>query len=177
MNQLKRYAIQQMVAVLPSYDEDGGNETKVLVDDGNVIFVNKKVKYVIQWIKKQSLYNVDLLMKEQQVCFAKSQILPIPLSPNCILLPIKYRKPVGENDGAYAYISMDWVERVEARVTSATDKLHSTVIFKGPFGAQVGELHAEMQPVKLMQQLAIAKTIRKQYFSDVYEDQYQVAIH
>ncbi|OEF96848.1 hypothetical protein [Desulfuribacillus alkaliarsenatis] len=160
-----RYTLDKLVALLPTY-QNAGNATEVIWSDGERLIIHKKLKYVLHDFKRKSLYNVDLLMKEQQVCFARKQILPVPISPRCILVPIKYRKPIGENDGAYGYVSVDWIESVEEINSQGLD--YSVIILKD----NLGELSTITKSRILKQLIMIVQTVGRQSFSNVHANEY-----
>ncbi|OEF96109.1 hypothetical protein [Desulfuribacillus alkaliarsenatis] len=148
--------LDKLSAALPSYDTNGANITSTIWSDGTHKTHDQSLKNWLHEIKMHSPYNVNLLKTKTENFFARKQLLPIPLSPNCILIPFKVRRPIGENDGAYGYIALDSIETIEeAAITSG-----ATIILKNS---------RNIIPVltkydKCKQHVAIANVVRNQYF-------------
>ncbi|OEH85554.1 hypothetical protein BHU72_15120 [Desulfuribacillus stibiiarsenatis] len=171
--------IENITSIIPEYSQDGGNITHILLTDGQHVTIDKKNKNVIQQLKAQSSYNVDLLMRQHSSCFAKRHLLPIPIHPKCILVPIKVRKPYGENDGAYGYVSVDHIDGIEAISPDSLKENKNSGLGMDILGGfrfrsiitlkdNLGTIPTSMQASHISQQVAIVQSVRQEYFKNVY---------
>lgn len=101
------------MALLPVYDQNGANVTEVIMEDGTRTIINRRVLTVMNELKGQSRFNVDLLVKESKPYYGRKQAIPIPVNYNSIYIPCKTRRPVGANDGAFGYISMKHILAID----------------------------------------------------------------
>ena len=154
---LDRYRLHQLAAALPKYQANGANITDTIWDDGCSFDIDVSIKGFVNIFKNRSLYNVDFLMKRQYMYFAKKQLLPIPISPGCILLPIRIRRPIGDRDGAYGYVSCDQIDRVRPYVNG---QWRSIVALKDI----ETEIPTMMNYRQLSQQWVITDSICDRYF-------------
>lgn len=100
-----------VVAILPIYQN--GNVTKLITYDDRQIIYDRTCKTVLKNIAK--FYGVDLAAVREQYRrpLNKRYSIPIPLSKELILVPIKVReKPLGENDGTLGYINLSQIEEL-----------------------------------------------------------------
>lgn len=155
---MEQYEVEQLMAALPKYHSDGANITETIWNNGCFQDVDVAIKVFMRFFKGLSMYNVELLMKRERACFAKQQLLPIPVSPGCILLPIRIRKPVGSHDGAYGYVSLDGIDEV----LSETRGVYRSVIVLKDVDRRILTM---MDQRRLLQQAAIADSIRHRYFT------------
>jgi hypothetical protein len=95
---------------VPIYDENGGNITKVYLDDGTFIIDNRRLTLVIE--KIAGVFAVDLknVRKKYSKLIDRKNTIPIPLHQDLILVPVKMRKPVAREDGAWGYIVLSKVQ-------------------------------------------------------------------
>lgn len=100
-----------LAAFLPIYDD--GNVTQVLTSCGKEFVVRKTCKTVLKNLAR--FYNVDLVAVREYYGKAvnKKQGVPIPLTTNLLLIPVKARKnPLGENDGTFGYVNFREIKQV-----------------------------------------------------------------
>lgn len=100
-----------LAAFLPIYDD--GNVTQVLTSCGKEFVVRKTCKTVLKNLAR--FYNVDLVAVREYYgkVVNKKQGVPIPLTTNLLLIPVKARKnPLGENDGTFGYVNFREIKQV-----------------------------------------------------------------
>lgn len=110
-----------LAALVPYYDQDGGNATLIFTTGGEVFEDQRTVKWNLRLLAR--LFSVDLeaARRNQGEYFHYAQGLPLPLSPALVLVPLKTRNAVGKNDGCHSYLnpsavmSLDAVEQGKAR--------------------------------------------------------------
>ena len=99
---------RDVVGFLPIYKDDIGNCTRVLLENGEIIyknslksFLNRLCKYYFLDLKEIQLYYGEILGAKNTV--------PIPFDKK-VFMPVKYRKPRVKNDGAIGYLWIDYIE-------------------------------------------------------------------
>lgn len=92
-------------ALVPYYDEQGGNATLIFTAGGEVLSDRRTLKWNLRRLAR--LYSVDLEATRGNLreYFHYSQGLPLPLSPSLVLVPLKTRRAVGKNDGCHSYVN------------------------------------------------------------------------
>lgn len=118
-----------IAAMLPVYN--GGNVTKIITADGQEIIDRKTCRTVLRNIAQ--IYNVDLsaIRRHYRKPLNKKLGVPIPLSMDILLIPIKFRKkPLGANDGTLGYVNLGQIQGVmpEGRTTSLINLKSGVVI-------------------------------------------------
>lgn len=110
-----------LAALVPYYDQDGGNATLIFTTGGDVFADHRTVRWNLRRLAR--LFSVDLeaARRNQGEYLHYSQGLPLPLSPALVLVPLKTRTAYGKNDGCHSYlnpsavVSLDAVEQGKAR--------------------------------------------------------------
>lgn len=97
---------QQVTAIEPCYGEEGGNATRIYTASGQVHTVNNRLQTVLKNIV--AFYNCNLteLRKSYGNLLEASQSLPLAVSFNLVLIPLKTRIPRFEQDGATAFVNL-----------------------------------------------------------------------
>ena len=101
-----------IAAFFPIYD--GGNVTCVLTRSGKQLPIRRTCKTVLKNLAR--FYNIDLTAIREYYGKAvnKKQGVPIPMTTNLLLIPVKARKnPLGENDGTFGYVNFREIKQVE----------------------------------------------------------------
>ena len=99
-------SISTIVALEPCLGQDGGNAVRVYTRDGRAYLDERTIKSVLKNIC--ACYNADLSSLRSnygQYLHCKLDV-PIPLSPVLVLVSIKMRRPLFENDGATGYVNL-----------------------------------------------------------------------
>lgn len=100
-----------IAAFLPIYED--GNVTQVLTSSGKQFLVRRTCKTVLKNLAR--FYNIDLAAVREYYGRAvnKKQGVPIPMTTNLLLIPVKSRKnPLGENDGTFGYVNFREIKQV-----------------------------------------------------------------
>jgi len=101
-----------LAAFIPVYDE--GNVTHVITKKGKRFPIRRTCKTVLKNLAR--FYNVDLASIREYYGRAvnKKQGVPIPITTNLLLIPVKARKnPLGENDGTLGYVNFREIKQLE----------------------------------------------------------------
>ncbi len=119
-----------LAALVPQYDQSGGNATLIYTMEGEVGGDRRTVKWNLRRLAR--LYCVDL---EATRCRFGSYLecrqgVPLPISTVLVLVPLKVRRPVGKNDGCYGYFNPAAVEDVAA---GRAGNAGSVIVLKGGY--------------------------------------------
>lgn len=111
-----------LVAFLPKYIDLKGNCTIIYGRDARKLVVEKSIKTVIRLIAKYYMLDLNEAKKRYKPLISSSNLIPIALSKSDVFVPIKTRKPMYKNDGAFGYINIKYIKEVK-------DKEDSTYIY------------------------------------------------
>lgn len=102
----RSYQYQDVVAIEPSYGSAGGNTTRIYTRQGKTHHDNRRLQAVLSSMVAYYDADLDNLRKNYRTYLNCRQGIPLPLSPRLVLVPIKMRSVVSENDGATGYINL-----------------------------------------------------------------------
>lgn len=104
--------VESIVALEPCYGAEGGNATRIYDKHGQVSVDPRRLETVLRQLARY--YSVDpaALRKNYGRTLSCSQYVPLPFSVNFILVALKMRRPLTENDSATGYINLSAVEDV-----------------------------------------------------------------
>ena len=96
---------EEFAALVPCYDENGGNATLIYSAGGAVEADRRSVKANLRRLAR--FYQVDLEAARRRYgqYLGRAQGVPLPFSLSLVLVPVKMRVPVGKNDGADGYVN------------------------------------------------------------------------
>jgi hypothetical protein len=95
-------------AYIPCYH--GGNAVEAVKKDGESIIVDRSIKSLMRSILKENSIDIHSLRKNYANIINRSNLIPIPLGLNSVLIPVKVRKTIGVNDGSYGYIDLSSIK-------------------------------------------------------------------
>ncbi len=103
----------EILCLIPFYDEYGGNSTRILLEKGKELVIERRTKTVVKDIAR--IFAVDLAaMKERCGPYVgRKTSTPLPLRPDFILLPVKMRVPSAKDQGAWGYLVLQKIEACE----------------------------------------------------------------
>lgn len=102
-------------AVIPIYTDTGANFTKIISSDGNVVIENP-IGTVLKKICNYYHHDLKASNSEYRKRLKIHKLPPIPLTGRLTFIAIKTRVPFGKNDGAYSYINIENVKKVEGDI-------------------------------------------------------------
>lgn len=118
----------QFAALIPFYDDYGQNSTCILYKDGSKEYFGCPVKSYIQKL----LY--ELHLDPKAVSFWTTKTIgtklnsPITIDDSLILIPVKFRKSVGKQDGCFGYVCNDCIkEPHDFSITLTNDEVLPTL--------------------------------------------------
>ena len=144
--------VSEIAALEPCYILDQGNLVRVHKRDGSTFLNHRSMKAVIRNIC--ACYNADLrtLAANYGHYLHCKQDVPIPLSPALVLVRLKMRRPMYENDGATGYVNLRDVTGISAPGPDREQEASCLVDLKG--GGSVPSLFSEDN---VRRRLAMAK--------------------
>ncbi|PKM83702.1 MAG: hypothetical protein CVU88_01610 [Firmicutes bacterium HGW-Firmicutes-13] len=144
-----------MAALLPIYREGRGNLTKIIKSDGSEVLLNKNIKGVIKRLARLYLVDLSSIVGEYGKILGRTNLIPIPLTQNLILVPLKTIAPLLPGDSAYGYFSFTAIKEIKG----CQDKENkSKVILRN--GIKVGIISTQETVLK---QLKNAEIVDKHY--------------
>ncbi|WHH59561.1 hypothetical protein [Petroclostridium sp. X23] len=115
MDMLENIPAGCIAAIIPEYEPNTGNVTRILDVDGNEYKIYKRVKTILK--KLGRIYAIDLpaLRLKYAPILNQQNVIPLPFNENVILIPIKMRKPIAENDGSLGYVNLSMIEKIQKK--------------------------------------------------------------
>lgn len=95
---------QNINCIVPVYGETGGNVTQVHLDDGRVLTDSRKICTVLKSLAKIFTIDIETARIKYSKLVDRKISVPIPLHQDLVLVPVKMRKPVAREDGAWGYV-------------------------------------------------------------------------
>jgi len=102
-----------IVALLPKYIDLKGNCTIIYGKDTKKLIVEKSIKAVIRSIAKYYMLDLNEAKKRYKPLVFSSNLIPIPFTKSDVFIPIKTRKPMYKNDGAFGYVNIKYIREVK----------------------------------------------------------------
>lgn len=96
----------------PDYRSGVGNVCKMIFKSGKGWESILEKTCIIRWAKH---YRVDLMALKDDTEFYlhRRKYIPLVLSEDCTLIPIKVRHPIFKDDGAYGYVREECIAYVD----------------------------------------------------------------
>ncbi|HSW35618.1 MAG TPA: hypothetical protein VLH18_03350 [Candidatus Limnocylindrales bacterium] len=98
--------VTSIVALEPCYGTQGGNATRIYTRQGEILEDKRRLLTILK--KTVRYYSLDLTSLRQNYAtyLGCNQNAPLPLSAQLVLVPLKMRQPLVENDGADGYVNV-----------------------------------------------------------------------
>lgn len=104
---------RQLAALVPAYDEYGGNCTQIWLTDGQVIWDKRKVDTVLKELAGVFAIDLSQLKRNCRANLGRWRNLPLTLHYDLWLVPVFCRRAVDRNDGCMGYVVFQQIETVE----------------------------------------------------------------
>ena len=95
---------QNINCLVPVYNEAGGNVTQVYLDNGRLLTDNRKISTVLKSLAKIFTIDIETARAKYSKLVDRKISVPIPLHQDLVLVPVKMRKPIAREDGAWGYV-------------------------------------------------------------------------
>ena len=99
-----------MLCFYPYYDNHGGNGTRVLLEDGQVLTDKRKTKTLLEAMGRIFAADLAALRHKYQGVLGHKGLVPLPLHCDLVLVPFRVRRVQYKDHGATGYVVLDRVE-------------------------------------------------------------------
>ncbi|NMA82883.1 MAG: hypothetical protein GX962_03350, partial [Epulopiscium sp.] len=110
MEEIDRVGIR---ALVPYYGEWGENQTLIYSLEGDIFCYPHGMRNFLQLFVRQQELDLYQLRKKYGELLQKRNGIPLPLGFYLVLIPVKLREPIAKGDGAYGYVVLEQVEKIE----------------------------------------------------------------
>lgn len=104
-----------LIAILPIYEENIGDCTEIIVQEGSSFILNYKLSTIIKALEKYYMINLKETNRIYSKFINSKNLIPIPFDANNIFIPIKTRVPIFKNDRAFGYINLKSIKGIIQR--------------------------------------------------------------
>ncbi|NLW07047.1 MAG: hypothetical protein GX039_03565 [Clostridia bacterium] len=113
-NWLNQYSLPKLNCLVPVYGsgDDAGNYTEVWLDDGHKILDRRRTRTVL----KHLAAFMGISSRPQKTPWSRdkqSQLPPIILGPDTVLVPLRLRRPRNRDEGGTGYVVANKIIRCE----------------------------------------------------------------
>lgn len=116
-----QFDLKDISAVIPYYDKNGGNFTKIITKQGEEITDTRRVKTVLGELVKFYALDLTMIRRKYGSFICQRNIVPIPINSEVTLVPFKLRKPLYIKDGSLGYIVLEDIkETLEEQGSNGT---------------------------------------------------------
>ncbi len=117
-----------IAALEPIYGENGGNLCQVYTSSGEVFVLEKKVETFVRRIVESYNYSLKVMRENNKRILHCNHFVPLAVAPRLVLVPVKMRRPLGNNDGATGYINNSSLLKVTENEKDGENSLPSCSI-------------------------------------------------
>ncbi len=104
--------LPDLAALQPVYHRDYGDASYIYLKSGQVILDNRSIRGVKQALARLKALDQAHLRRLCGQELGHRLNLPLPLSAQLMLVPLKMRQPLTENDSAYGLVNLVAVRKV-----------------------------------------------------------------
>ncbi|NLC51375.1 MAG: hypothetical protein GX764_03600 [Firmicutes bacterium] len=103
----------EIAALVPIYCQDGGNGTGVMTTNGRCLSDKRSLRWFLRRLCRHLAVDLEALREKYGACIDRRNFVPIPLSPQLVLVPLHLRQPRIKGDRASGYVNLIAVKKVE----------------------------------------------------------------
>lgn len=104
----------QMVCFYPFYGENGGNYTRILLEDGRELVDKRRTTTMLEALAAIFATDLGALRRKYRSILGHNGLVPLPLHRDLVLVPFRVRRVQYKDHGATGYAVLDKVEGMEA---------------------------------------------------------------
>ncbi|NLI60466.1 MAG: hypothetical protein GX375_03440 [Clostridiales bacterium] len=112
MREVRDWMDKGMCGLLPIYDDDGGNYTKLIFENDSPIIIKKRTNTILVRLAAFFQKDIRLIRAQAREVTGRRNMNPLPITQDIILVPFKVRKPIGKDDGAVGYFYHRAIENI-----------------------------------------------------------------
>ncbi|WP_120168777.1 hypothetical protein [Thermohalobacter berrensis] len=130
MDKIEKLLDEGIMAIVPVYINMKGNVTKIITREKNEFQTNRSIKTFLRILA--SFYGVDLRVSRKYYgkLIGAKNIVPFYFDRDNILVPVKVRKPISKNDGAFGYINLKYIREVKEKKKTVNIILEGNISIK-----------------------------------------------
>lgn len=113
--------------LIPVYQQDIGNGTKLIGEDGTCYVDRRTIKTVLKILCQYYTIHIEAYRAKYGKLVNQRLGVPIFIHPHLMLLPLKMRKPLFVKDGAYGYVNLYAIENMKEKDGHTRIILHNDV--------------------------------------------------
>lgn len=102
--------MDKIIYFIPSYEKNTGSVTKVMAESGEETTANIKCKSYFNRICREHAVDSFASKSKYGKLTGSVNCVPIPLTSDILLIPIKVRKPIAKSDGAMGYVNFHQIK-------------------------------------------------------------------
>lgn len=118
---------REINALVPVYDELGGNSTLVCLTGGQKFLDRRKMRSVLRSLAQVFATDLRAARSNYAHLINRKNSVPLALHQNLILVPVKMRQPAAKDQGAWGYVVKS---KVLAYRTLEDNPHHTEIIFE-----------------------------------------------
>lgn len=105
--------ILQAAAFVPVYKNDAGQGVLFFFRDGSKRWLPKSPRALLNHLGKMFAIDLREARRRFSPLVGTINLCPIPVTPFCIFVPVKVRKPLLKGDSAYGYFRLRSIQDIE----------------------------------------------------------------
>lgn len=133
MKKLKMIIEKGVCCLIPIYQPNVGNATRIITKDGENYIDQRTIRTVLRILCRYYTIHMEACREKYGKILNQEINVPMFIHKGLVLIPMKMRKPLFPKDGAYGYVNLYDIEDIEKR-----DKM-TAVFLKN--GCEVLSLH------------------------------------
>lgn len=139
-NKVKKTNIEvfakEIAALVPVYDGSGGNATAIMTTDGRRLYDPRTLRWVIRRLCHHLTVDLEASRHIYGSYIGRRHFVPLPLSPQLILIPLYLRTPIVKGDCTSGYINLSAVDKIEeadqnSKIAESDSKAKSIILLRG----------------------------------------------
>lgn len=107
-------------AIIPLRDENGGNFTKVIIENGFEWTEEVRCNTYVKGLARVVSFDTQAWIINASKVISRSHGIPLPLHPGVVLVPVKVRIAEYKDEGTSGYVNLlkiEGMERVDKKIT------------------------------------------------------------
>ena len=136
---------KKIMAMLPYYTDEGANFTFIKLLNGEDILFRKTIKSTLKCLCRFYHHDPNASSKTCSEMLGVKKMPPIAINEDMVFIAVKTRRPIGKDDGAYSYINIEMIKKIQ----------EETIYFKN--GDHIGVISSRKTIEKSIKQARLLK--------------------
>ncbi|MFZ5968989.1 MAG: hypothetical protein ACOYVK_17675 [Bacillota bacterium] len=125
MEDMEKTIEMGIACIMPIYQSQVGNSTKIITECGNIYVDQRTMRSVLKIICKYYTIHLEACREKYGKVLQHRLGIPIPIHHNLLLIPLKMRKPLLPKDGAYGYVNLYSIADIKTKEENTILYLHN----------------------------------------------------